>query len=156
MTLRFDFRILIIILLSWVIKGMDCAYGQALSFDHLTREEGLSQSTVLAMTQDSKGFMWFGTREGLNRYDARTIKVYRNHPLEPTSLSDNFVYSLFYDSRDRLWIGTRAGLNLFDSKSESFKDFIPIRKIKRPSPIMRSPVSWKMTGTICGSVPATV
>jgi ligand-binding sensor domain-containing protein/signal transduction histidine kinase/DNA-binding response OmpR family regulator len=123
MTLRINSRILIIILLLSLMKGVDCSYAQTLSFDHLTLEEGLSQSTVLAITQDSKGFMWFGTREGLNRYDARTIKVYCNHPLEPTSLSDNFIYSLFYDSRDRLWVGTRTGLNLFNSKSDSFKRF---------------------------------
>lgn len=116
-------RMFLIIQFSWFMNGAYCIYGQSLSFDHVTLEEGLSESTVLAVTQDSKGFMWFGTREGLNRYDARKIKVYRSDPLEPTSLSDNFVYSLFSDSRERLWVGTRTGLNLFDSETERFRRF---------------------------------
>ena len=115
-------RVFVIIQFSWVY-AVSGSYGQSLSFDHLTLEDGLSESTVLAVTQDSKGFMWFGTREGLSRYDARQIKVYRHNALEPGSLSDNFIYSLLSDSRERLWVGTRTGLNLFDSGTERFTSF---------------------------------
>ena len=57
-----------------------------LKFDHIGTHNGLSQSNVICVFQDSRGFMWFGTREGLNRYDARKIKVYRNHPGDSTTL----------------------------------------------------------------------
>ena len=118
-------RSILFILLLAFIQAMnpDAVYAQSLNFDHLTPEDGLSESTVLAITQDAEGFMWFGTREGLNRYDARKIKVYRNDPEDSTTLSDNFIYSLLWDRRGRLWIGTRNGLNLFDPATETFKRY---------------------------------
>ena len=116
-------RVFVVLLCSCLMNGVDCAYGQSLRFDHLTLEEGLSESTVLAVTQDAEGFIWFGTREGLNRYDARHIKVYRHDPVDPESLSDNFIYSLVSDSQERLWVGTRTGLNLFNSSTGHFKRY---------------------------------
>lgn len=121
--MSFWIRIFALIQFSCLIACLHCGYGQSLRFDHLTLEDGLSESTVLAVTQDSKGFMWFGTREGLNRYDARKITDFRNDPLDATSLSDNFVYSVYADTRERLWVGTRNGLNLFDLKTEGFTRF---------------------------------
>src|SRR5688572_15824874 len=100
---------------------------QNLEFDHLTLEDGLSESTVLAIAQDAQGFMWFGTREGLNRFDARNITIFRNQPERASSLSDNFVYCLLSDRRGRLWIGTRNGLNLFDPRTETFTRFFSDR-----------------------------
>lgn len=116
---RHLFYIACILLLLCAAHG----YGQNLIFDHLTVEDGLSESTILAVTQDSDGFMWFGTRQGLNRYDGRKIRVYRHDPNDIASLSDNFIYSLLADSRGRLWVGTRAGLSLFNSKTEKFRRF---------------------------------
>ena len=121
----FCYRLFLLLLFSSLMSGMGCAYGQDLSFDHLTVEDGLSESTILAIAQDAEGFMWFGTREGLNRYDARKTRVYQHDPEDPASLSDNFVYSLFSDSRQRLWVGTRTGLNLYDAGTGKFKRFIP-------------------------------
>ncbi|HEY9487566.1 MAG TPA: two-component regulator propeller domain-containing protein, partial [Chryseosolibacter sp.] len=115
--------ILLFAMVNIFIDGERCAYSQPVAFYHLTVEDGLSQSTVLAIAQDSEGFMWFGTREGLNRYDARNIKIYKNDPQNSWSLSDNFIYSLFSDSKKRLWVGTRSGLNLFNSRTERFQRF---------------------------------
>ena len=67
---------------------------QDLRFDRLSLEEGLSQSTVYAIVQDRRGFMWFGTEDGLNRYDGYHFKVYRHEPENPQSLSNNTVYTL--------------------------------------------------------------
>ena len=75
---------------------------QNISFDHLTVEEGLSQSTIFAITQDTKGFIWIASRDGLNRYDSHEIKVYRNDPHDPTSLANNVVNSLLVDSKGQL------------------------------------------------------
>src|ERR1700754_4364519 len=64
---------------------------QTLQFHHTTIEQGLSQSSVFCIQQDRQGFMWFGTEDGLNRYDGNEIKVYRHDPQNPASLSDNFI-----------------------------------------------------------------
>ena len=106
----------------WVPNGHS-VLAQTLNFDRLTLADGLSESTVLAIAQDADGFMWFGTREGLNRYDARTIRVFRHQAGNASSLSDNFVYSLLSDRSGRLWVATRNGLNLFDPRTETFTKF---------------------------------
>lgn len=92
-------------------------------FDHLSLEHGLSQTTVLCILQDSKGYLWFGTADGLNKYDGYSFMVYRNNPRKPHSLSDDWVTAICEDSaaRNSLWIGTSKGvLNHFDRKNERF------------------------------------
>ena len=84
-------------------------------FDRITIDDGLSQSSVYAIAQDGLGFMWFGTQDGLNRYDGHSFLVHRHVPGNPSSLSDNNVLSLHADSQGRLWIGTEGGgLNRLD------------------------------------------
>lgn len=92
-------------------------------FNHLTIKDGLSQSTVTSIIQDSRGLMWFGTGDGLNRYDGYNFKIFGPRAGEPGSLSDNVVNVIFED-RDRvLWVGTRNGLNKFLRESETFLFF---------------------------------
>jgi len=67
-------------------------------FNHITIEHGLSQSTVYAIVQDQYGFMWFGTRNGLNRYDGYNFNVYLQNPPDPQSLSHNLINCLMEDS----------------------------------------------------------
>ncbi|MFT3822289.1 MAG: two-component regulator propeller domain-containing protein [Chitinophagaceae bacterium] len=98
--------------------------GQSLVFHHLGTENGLSQSSVLAMAQDSQGFMWFGTRSGLNKYDTRNFKVYKTSTASSQTLSNNYVLSLLADSRKHLWAGTVFGLNLYDAGNDVFRRFI--------------------------------
>lgn len=84
-------------------------------------EDGLSQSTIFASLQDSKGYMWFATRSGLNRYDGYNFKPYFNDPKDSTSLSDDGTNSLYEDKNGNLWIGTIYGnINRFNSKYETF------------------------------------
>ncbi|RBQ04328.1 hybrid sensor histidine kinase/response regulator [Pedobacter miscanthi] len=94
---------------------------QPIQFDHLGVEKGLSQTSVLAITQDKNGFMWFGTRYGLNRYDGYNIKVYQSSAADPQSISANYVISLFSDSHKNLWVGTGIGLNLYNEKNDNFE-----------------------------------
>ncbi|MCB0275335.1 MAG: hypothetical protein KDI06_11010 [Calditrichaeota bacterium] len=101
--------------------------GQSYShrFVNLSVNEGLSQATVQAVLQDHRGFMWFGTQEGLNRFDGYRFAIYRNDADNPASLSDNRIESLFEDPAGRLWVGTReGGLNLYDPQKESFRRFV--------------------------------
>jgi ligand-binding sensor domain-containing protein len=106
-----------------------CAQNQQFSFEHLSVAEGLSQSTVFAIEQDSKGFMWFGTRTGgLNKYDGYTFKVYKNNSDDPYSISGNEILNIFEDSKGRIWIGTRNfGINRFDYKTERFYHYLNIK-----------------------------
>lgn len=87
-------------------------------------EQGLSQNTVNCILQDSKGYLWIGTQDGLNRYDGYTITVFRNDPGNAHSLSHNIVRTIYEDSQQTLWIGTEGGgLNRFDRKSETFESY---------------------------------
>ena len=79
-------------------SGLALAKGQDQKFEHISVEHGLSHSTVNCILQDSKGFMWFGTDDGLNRYDGYSFTVYRHNPDDPQSLSHNQVWSLFEDA----------------------------------------------------------
>ena len=92
-----------------------------LKFAHLTTNDGLSQSNVTEILQDRRGFMWFATRDGLNRYDGNTFVVYKHNPNDPGSLSANFVLDLMEDDQGYLWIATDpGGVNKFDPTTERF------------------------------------
>ena len=83
--------------------------GQNIVFDHLTVENGLSHNSVLAVAQDARGFMWYGTRYGLNRYDGQRFRIYQSLQGDSTGLSSSLILSLFCDSQKTLWIGTAGG-----------------------------------------------
>jgi ligand-binding sensor domain-containing protein/signal transduction histidine kinase/DNA-binding response OmpR family regulator len=106
----------------WAFVFLCClpAKGQDISFNHLTIENGLSQNSVLAIAQDTRGFMWFGTRYGLNRYDGYRFVCYKNNPADTNSLSDNYINALLCDSKKNLWAGTDKGLNKYDPEKNHF------------------------------------
>jgi PAS domain S-box-containing protein len=90
-------------------------------FTHLTTSDGLSQSSVTAILQDRRGFMWFGTRDGLNRYDGNDFVVYKNKAEDPESLSANLITDLMEDDQGHLWIATyTGGVNKFEPATERF------------------------------------
>jgi ligand-binding sensor domain-containing protein/serine phosphatase RsbU (regulator of sigma subunit) len=92
-----------------------------INFKHLTVEDGLSQSSVTCILQDKKGFMWFGTQDGLNRYDGYNIKVFKNNPTDFTSLINNFIFSIYEDSSGTLYIETQGGgFQKYNPLTESF------------------------------------
>lgn len=99
------------------------AQPSAINFRHIKTEDGLSNSTVETILQDKRGFMWFGTRDGLNRFDGSQMLVYRNEPADSNSLSDNFITSLFEDRDRNLWVGTLNGLNRFEARTNRFFRF---------------------------------
>ncbi|MBN2412631.1 histidine kinase [candidate division KSB1 bacterium] len=100
------------------------AQEQELVFKKISVDEGLSQSKINCIHQDSRGFMWFGTLEGLNKYDGYEFSIFQEDNNVPGNLSGNFIQCIFNDSRDNLWIGTESGgLNLFNRNSNQFIHF---------------------------------
>lgn len=99
-------------------------YGDFIRFENLSVNEGLSQSTGREILQDSRGFIWIATQDGLNKYDGRNFHIYNNIPGKPGSLSDNFILSICEDTSGFLWIGTNgAGINRFNPQSQTFTHF---------------------------------
>ncbi len=97
---------------------------QVVRFDHLSLAQGLSQSVVMDMLQDSQGFMWLGTQDGLNRYDGYTFTVYRHDPADANSLSNSFVTSLARGANGVIWVGTNGGgLNRYDPQTGTFRRY---------------------------------
>ena len=117
---RNPLRIIFSFLLLCIFSAQQSFSQSNLEFNHITVENGLSQSTVYAITQDIRGFLWFATRDGLNRYDSRNIKVYKSIPGDKSSLSWNLVTCLLSDSKGNLWIGTANGLNRYNHNSDTF------------------------------------
>ena len=105
-----------------MVMGIGSARGQEpkLRFTHVSGEQGLSNSTVEAICQDSRGFMWIGTRDGLNRYDGHQMVVYRNDPADSNSLSDSYIRCIYEDKDQQLWVGTVNGLNKLDRATNRF------------------------------------
>ncbi len=96
---------------------------EKIKFDHVTVEKGLSQSTVTCILQDSIGFMWFGTKDGLNKYDGNTFKPFISNPDDPQSLSNSEIEAIHEDKSGILWVATRNGLNRFDPQTEKFTHY---------------------------------
>ena len=110
-------KFLILIFIYTVVSKL---IAQDLTFEHITAENGLSQSSVICIAQDSLGFMWFGTPNGLNRYDGYDIKIYKHDVNNVYSIGENRILSLLTDSRNILWICTLNGLNIYDHKTNRF------------------------------------
>lgn len=119
-----------------------------LKLGHLTIKDGLSQGMVHQVLQDRYGFMWFATKDGLNRYDGYEFKVYRHDPADPNSLRDSYVQALAEDRAGRLWVGTPSGVDVFDRSKQTFFH-IPVSEVAEPLSKPRS-----MTGLPGSTVPS--
>jgi signal transduction histidine kinase/ligand-binding sensor domain-containing protein/CheY-like chemotaxis protein len=92
-------------------------------FKYLTIDQGLSNNNIRSICQDSKGFIWFATQNGLNKYNGQTITTYWHDPNDSTSLSSNGVNIVFLDSKNQLWAGAGRGLNRYDANLDKFMRF---------------------------------
>ncbi|WP_010664792.1 sensor histidine kinase [Marinilabilia salmonicolor] len=116
-------RSLFLILLSFCLFQSG-AQSPNLKFKHITSKDGLVQNNVLSILQDSRGFMWFGTRDGLNRFDGYNFRLFQNDPKDTLSISNNFVRSLCEDREGYIWVGTSGGgLERLDVEKEEFTSF---------------------------------
>ncbi len=106
------------------LLGFQLAEAQSYPFRHITTNEGLLSSNVLSILQDHQGFYWFGSEEGLQRYDGYSFKNYHFQQSDSLSLSSNIIQYLFEDSKHNLWVGTfDAGLCWYDRENDRFIRF---------------------------------
>jgi signal transduction histidine kinase/ligand-binding sensor domain-containing protein len=117
--------ILINYLIAFCLLQMSSSlYAQKTNIKFVPLNEGLSQRTITCILQDKKGYMWFGTYNGLNKYDGSQMIVYENIDNDSTSLSHNLIADIFEDSKGNLWVGTEGGgLNLYDRNNNNFIRF---------------------------------
>lgn len=99
-------------------------YKNKLNFEHYTTKQGLSQNAVYNILQDRKGFLWFCTQDGLNRFNGYEFRVFRHNAYDTTSLCHSFINRIYQDSKDRIWVCTEGGLALYNTLTESFTNFI--------------------------------
>jgi signal transduction histidine kinase/ligand-binding sensor domain-containing protein len=96
------------------------SFSQNISFEYLTSEDGLSQSSVTCILQDKEGFMWFGTRSGLNKYDGYSIIKYFSDAKDSTSIAGDMIGALIEDHFGNLWIGTNKGISIYNREKDNF------------------------------------
>lgn len=120
-----SYKILIFTVLYFFLPVILSAQKSNMAFRHLTTVDGLSQSYIYTILQDRQGFMWFATRDGLNRYDGNTVVVYKHNPDNPESLGDNFIFDLIEDNHGYLWIACNSGgVNKFDPTTGRFTRYL--------------------------------
>ncbi|MGZ3833734.1 MAG: two-component regulator propeller domain-containing protein [Mucilaginibacter sp.] len=115
-------RLIIIALLSAPFIAF--SQNQSLKFEHFGTREGLSQINVNCIIQDSRGFMWIGSRNGLNRYDGYKFVTYRHDSKNDSSLSNNMITDLVEDRDGNIWIATQSGLNKYERSKGTFTRYM--------------------------------
>jgi two-component sensor histidine kinase/ligand-binding sensor domain-containing protein len=92
-------------------------------FTRITANDGISHTASKRIIQDSKGFIWIGTQQGLNRYDGSDFEIFNYSPDKPGSLSNGWIFDVFEDREGRIWVATDGGLDLFQANTKSFRHF---------------------------------
>lgn len=103
-----------------MLSGNPTVQAEDLYFRHYNNKQGLSHNTVYCSIQDKRGFMWFGTDDGLNRFDGHTFKVYRHNSYNPESIPNDRIISIFEDSKENIWICTNLGTCYYDYRTDTF------------------------------------
>ena len=110
------------------------AQSAVFTFTRIGTDQGLSYNTVHAIFQDSRGYFWFGTEDGLNRYDGYTFTVYKANPANAASLASSGIHTICEDQQGYIWIGTSAGLHRYDPRTDLFRRYA-FRKKGKTGPI---------------------
>ena len=118
---RFPFVSLFLCVSLGLLPRESSAQPPAVRFHHLPPDIGLSQSDIECIAQDRIGFLWFGTEDGLNKYDGYRFTTYRHNPADSFSISDNYIWRLLQSKSGDLWIGTlKGGLNRYEVSTARF------------------------------------
>ncbi len=104
----------------FLLFSINASLGQGIQFDHYGVDGGISQSVILCIFQDSEGYLWFGTQDGLNKFDGYSFESYLFDPFDTTTISNNWIFDITEDDNGLLWIGTKVGLNKFDKNTGLF------------------------------------
>lgn len=125
---RFIFSILIFFLFDGFLQASD-----SLSISNLSIDQGLSNNSVRCIYQDHNGFIWFGTYDGLNRYDGYQFKIFRNKLNDTNSLPHNYIYTIQEDKQNNLWVGTGQGIGIFNNLRSKFSSayYVPWQENRR-------------------------
>src|SRR5690606_10003298 len=99
------------------------SHGQSYYFKHYQVEDGLSNNAVFSSLQDHRGFLWFGTLDGLNRFDGYQFRVFRHDTEDSTSIGNNNIQCLSEDQNHNIWVGTTEGMFIYDPLKEEFRRF---------------------------------
>ncbi|MCB0519034.1 MAG: response regulator [Lewinellaceae bacterium] len=129
--LSLSIRLLLIVLF---LPNPLLLFSQNIQFERIPNELGLSQNLISALCQDRQGFIWVGTKDGLNRFDGYHFRVFQHDPFDSTTISDNSVKCILEDSRGWLWVGTSDGLNLMHRETESFQRISPTVRVVDAAP----------------------
>lgn len=113
----------IVLMLILTNFGTSLAQPDFYNIEVFTIENGLSQSYTNILFIDSKGFIWAGSRDGLNKYNGYEFEIYRNEPSDTNSLIDNYITSVAEDKKGNLWIGTKGGLSMYDRVNDVFINY---------------------------------
>ncbi|MDC7223445.1 MAG: two-component regulator propeller domain-containing protein, partial [Spirochaetales bacterium] len=118
-------NLLILLFVPFALYSQDRGFpeGGDFYFDRLDREDGLSHPSVSAIVQDSRGFLWIGTQDGLSRYDGREFLTFEHKPFRDQGLPNSQIQSLFMGEGDILWVGTYGGLSRFDIVNLTFTNY---------------------------------
>jgi len=115
----------LIIIFFQFLSFLTYAQNQQLNFERIGTKDGLSDLNILSIMQDSRGFVWVGTENGLNRFDGHQFRVFYNDPADSGSISNNYIKHILEDSKGNIWISTHGGgLNKFDRKKNQFKRYL--------------------------------
>lgn len=114
------------IILCVLLLAAASAQAQFYYFKNYGVSHGLSSNTITSVIQDRKGFIWMGSRNGLNRFNGTGFKIFRNTPSDTSSLGSNSILSLFEDEQEKLWVGTTRGIYVYDPVKERFTPFTGI------------------------------
>ncbi|MEO5590978.1 MAG: two-component regulator propeller domain-containing protein [Chitinophagaceae bacterium] len=114
-------RLAIFFILLFFLCAASSAFSQTtkFQFNHIDISQGLSNNQVKGIIKDSKGFVWFATMSGLNRYDGYQFKIFRHNPRDSVSLSDNYILRIFEGPEKKIWVDTHNGFNVFDPVNET-------------------------------------
>jgi signal transduction histidine kinase/ligand-binding sensor domain-containing protein/DNA-binding response OmpR family regulator len=129
------YKVFILAVLTLFTTFTVTAQNNDFQFSRLDISNGLSHNQVNDIIKDSKGFMWFGTLSGLNRYDGYKFKIYKHIEGDTTSLNDDFIVTISEGPDNKLWVETRNGYNIYDPATDKFSHDIGryLRSMKIPA-----------------------
>lgn len=112
-----------------IIISFECKYLLAqksnITFEHFSIPQGMSSLVISSIIQDHEGYMWFGTYNGLDKYDGYNFKSYKHDPQDSTTINNGYIQTLFEDRSGNIWIGTSEGLDKLDRASGKVSHYFP-------------------------------